>query len=529
MIESLDPPAEALPAAPSGHRERVDHSAGDAPWVIALILTALAAGVWFGAAPLADPDLPMHLAIGEWIVHHRAVPYTEPFAWTRMGAPYYAYSWLPQTLFFVLLRSFGPGGLHALAALAGIAVTLAGAMAGRAFRLPAAGVVLLGVASAFVAVESTPFLRPQLLMHAVVPLCWAAVAWLADDERTRPAPLAAIVVLSALAASIHITFPVVAATLSLIPSRSSWSPRMLLTASAAVAAGWCLSPYGFHWLQVFQLNFAPNVLNATPSIVGELAPGFAVNAFLGGALILLPLFTLRKMAGRERLLFGALWFVGLLVFSRVFKGLGPWWWCTTPMVALLLRRLPRPSSRTTEWAFAVLLAVAMTAFGLTNIRLYRELSRYEAPSLHGSLPSIKSFAVEPLARWLEESVRPAAGGKLLTTFNYGSYLKWRLPQLSESIDSRGIFPDSAAQPDAPARGGGQFGPWQSADLAIVPLTYPVAAALDEALDWRRVAVAESPPWNPEAPRAGLWVRRSWWARSRRAGRTVPADETLRLR
>ena len=42
----------------------------------------------FGAVrPLADPDLPMHLSVGEWIVRHRAVPFLEPFAWTRMGEP----------------------------------------------------------------------------------------------------------------------------------------------------------------------------------------------------------------------------------------------------------------------------------------------------------------------------------------------------------------------------------------------------------------------------------------------------------
>ena len=65
-------------------------------WVAIGALLMFALGF---AAPLADPDLPMHLATGAWIVQHHAVPWVEPFAWTRWGAPYYAYSWLPEVVY----------------------------------------------------------------------------------------------------------------------------------------------------------------------------------------------------------------------------------------------------------------------------------------------------------------------------------------------------------------------------------------------------------------------------------------------
>src|SRR5919109_3961660 len=51
-------------------------------------------------APLATADLPMHLALGEWIVRHRAIPFEEPFAWTRPNEPFYAYSWAIQVLYY---------------------------------------------------------------------------------------------------------------------------------------------------------------------------------------------------------------------------------------------------------------------------------------------------------------------------------------------------------------------------------------------------------------------------------------------
>jgi len=80
-------------------------------WLPAALLTMLAAGAM---APLADPDLPMHLAVGRWIVEHRAVPTVEPFAWTRPGAPYFAYSWLVQTALYLLMHVGGPGALRLL-------------------------------------------------------------------------------------------------------------------------------------------------------------------------------------------------------------------------------------------------------------------------------------------------------------------------------------------------------------------------------------------------------------------------------
>src|SRR5919107_301212 len=80
-------------------------------WLPAALLVILAAGAM---APLADPALPMHLAVGRWIVEHRAVPTTEPFAWTRPGAPYYAYSWLMQTAMYLLMHAVGPLALRLL-------------------------------------------------------------------------------------------------------------------------------------------------------------------------------------------------------------------------------------------------------------------------------------------------------------------------------------------------------------------------------------------------------------------------------
>jgi hypothetical protein len=489
----------------------------DRVWYVALMLCALAIGLQTGFAPLSDPDLPSHLSMGEWILAHRAVPFVEPFAWTRPGAPYFAYSWMPQVAMFALLRSGGTLTLHVFAGLLGAGIVLASAVASRALGLRASGAVLFGLASAALALQTTPFLRPQLLMHILVPLAWMCVARSRGEGVAPTATFATLVLLNALAASVHITFLVMAVPLTLyLAEAGPTRVRSAVFACVASALGWLLSPYGARWLAVFALNFGANAMTKYPAPAGELTPGFVISPWFGLGLAAVPLLAVVALRDRQRLVYGALWLVGLIAFGRMFKALGPWWWCATPMVIAALQRLPRASSLGTRCTFAALAVIAAAAMAIPNVRVGAATVRYESAALHGQLPSLKGFASEPLARWLELHMRRDASGKLLTVFIYGSYLKWRLPSLSESIDGRTIFPDSAALPDVVWSGSVHLGPWRSADLAVVPLSYPVAAVLDADAAWCRVGVASPAPWDTIAPRAALWVRRAWWVSARAA-------------
>jgi hypothetical protein len=495
-------------------------------WWVALAAASLAGAIYVGFAPLSDPDLPMHLTVGEWIARHRTVPYVEPFAWTRTGAPYFAYSWLAELAFYELLRVGGPLGLHLLAGATGAAVVLAGAAAGRALGLRPIAAVMLGALNVWVAVETTPFLRPQLFMHVLAPLAWVCGAILSDGtSRRRSHALVSLFVISALAAGTHITFPAIAAALALplvaACRRRSWST--IVAPVLAVLAGWAASPYAVIWIEVFRLNFAANALMRGNSPVGELGPGFRVSPTAGLLLGSLPLVArLDEIDAGERLVLGLLWLAGLLVFGAYFKGLSPWWWCSIPLIANALRSLPVPTTRRVAIAFMLLPSITVLAFSITNVRLYRALRSHEG-SLHDrTLPSLKAFAANPAARWLRANIAENAKGRLLTTFSYGSYLRWRVPSLSESIDTRSIFPDSAALPDVPSlRVRSATGPWQSSDVAVVPVTFPVASLLDASPAWKLIGVCVPSPWAPDAPRVGLWVRRSWFTHNARDARSLP--------
>src|SRR5205823_5647094 len=117
--------------------------------------------------------------------------------------------------------------------------------------------------------------------------------------------------------------------------------------------------------------------------------------------------------------------------------------------------------------WCIIIPLVVLAFSPTNIRLWKATHHLEGDTVVRVLPSIKAYAAEPAARWLETNVELPKGTRVLTTFNFGSYLKWRLPATSESIDSRGVFPDSAALPDVPSVAGPpHMGPWRSATVAV---------------------------------------------------------------
>lgn len=502
-------------------------------WPAVLVLYVAIAFALAALMPLDDIDLPMHLAIGEWIVHHQAVPFIEPFAWTRAGAPYFAYSWLAQVTAYGLLAAFGPVGLHLLYGSVAAAAVVSIAMMGRAEGWRPWPTLLLAVLQFTVLTRVTPSLRPQLFLYALVPIAWAAAAHLRRNgggSGRKLWPFAALFVAGAIAANTHILFALTGAPVFVLAVDPGARKRSVLLAALAVVAGWLCSPYALAWPQVFRLNFAPNLLFRHPSPISEYQPGFNVSPVIGSVLALAPWFGIRApvrdMDGRavwrsggggarRDLAMAALWLIGLIAFSKVEKGITIWWLVSLPLLGVALSRIPDPRSA----ARARMRVGVLAAIGLLLCAEHALLGRAprsrEGTVVTRTFPGSWSTAAEPLAAWLQRNARPTARARLFTTFNYGSYLTWRLPAYSASIDSRTIFPDSVAAPEAVMsrtsaawQGGSGLGPWRSADLAIVPVRYPVASVLDTAAGWLRLAEPEQGEAGESS--LGLWARRAWW-------------------
>ena len=503
------------------------------PWwpaLLAFYLVCLFIGGF--TTPLSDADLPMHLALGEWIVRHRAVPFVEPFAWTRAGAPFFAYSWLLELVYYRLLEWLGP---NALQALHGVVLALAGAAVialGAALRWSGWTTLMMIALHIVIGVGTVPTLRPQGIFLVLVPLAWTCAVLAASASRAAW-PVVGLFACSVIAANSHLFFPLVAAPGVVLLSRPTIDWKRVGLVALAIGGGWLVSPYGLHWAEVLRLNFEPHALYTSPTPVDEYTPGFSALRTGGGTglllvplLLALPWLTASKLAPRERTLHGVLWVGGLVTFAVAIRGLLPWWLATRPLTAAALGSLAAPVSAvvlTTQRAIvtAIFGAMALLGGGANGD------PSLEADALPGRrLPSSAAAGIEPIARWLDCHLRPASSGRLLTVFNFGSYARWRLPTLSESIDGRTIFPDSVAAAETyvlPVRRALPLPPWRSADVAIVPISYPVAAVLDTAAGWRRVAITADV--NGPAAIIGLWVRTEWWGS---AGRDTLPAQTARL-
>ncbi|MBI4059815.1 MAG: hypothetical protein HY403_00135 [Elusimicrobia bacterium] len=83
----------------------------------ALLAWALALALLVLGLPIHNPDLFWHLSAGRWILAHGAVPASDPFSFTRFGAPWIDFEWLTQALWFGVNAAAGLRGLWALKAV----------------------------------------------------------------------------------------------------------------------------------------------------------------------------------------------------------------------------------------------------------------------------------------------------------------------------------------------------------------------------------------------------------------------------
>lgn len=122
------------------------------PWLAAVPLCALA------LQPIADSDVPMHAAVGRWMVQHGAIlPTPDPLVWTDQGgdAPH---EWLAQVAIGALADL---GGLGALRWLLLVVVAACAAVLVRALRRVGAG----PAATAALLVGWTAAIAPHLAMR----------------------------------------------------------------------------------------------------------------------------------------------------------------------------------------------------------------------------------------------------------------------------------------------------------------------------------------------------------------------------
>ena len=168
------------------------------PFYLSLLIAGLLVPAALGSSQTIfnDGDVSWHIATGQWILDHRAIPTTDPFSFTWAGKPWVPIEWLAEVFYASAYRLAGYSGVAALvtAALLG----LHWAVFANAVRWSRRA--LLAVALMDFVLIPTMLARPHLLTWPLV----AGWTWLMlrARERDRAPPLAAALVMT-LWANLH--------------------------------------------------------------------------------------------------------------------------------------------------------------------------------------------------------------------------------------------------------------------------------------------------------------------------------------
>jgi hypothetical protein len=154
--------------------------------------------LYLGDTLLQDSDSFWQIKIGQWILDHRALPYTDFYSFTRPGAPWISTSWLSQVLFAFAHAQWdwaGPVILTALATAASVAILVHLLDA----HLESPRSVLFAMLALLLSLHHI-LARPHILALPVM-VAWVGLLMSAADRRS--APSWALLPLMALWANLH--------------------------------------------------------------------------------------------------------------------------------------------------------------------------------------------------------------------------------------------------------------------------------------------------------------------------------------
>ncbi len=212
------------------------------PNVLVLTVTVFALFL-FAPRVLADGDTYWHIAAGQWMWAHGAVPRTDPFAFTTAGMPWVAHEWLAEVAFALAYRAGGWVGIVMLTAAAAALAFFLLARALERFVAP-----WLAYAMLMLALFT---LMPGMLARPHVLALPAMVAWVTRlvDARVARQPPSPWLTLAMLAwSNLHGGYMVglvlagALAAEAVWQDRASWRGWAGFLALAALAA--CATPLG---------------------------------------------------------------------------------------------------------------------------------------------------------------------------------------------------------------------------------------------------------------------------------------------
>jgi len=508
--------------------------------VVARVAIALTALVVIDSVRFADPDLFVTLYAGREIAAHHGPPGVDDASFTVAGQPWNDYEWLARLGMYEIASRAGDRGLVVLRLL--LVATILATIAAASARA-GGGVLSFATAIALATAAAGEYLlfRPTLFTFtAVVLLLWAI-------ERVRAGsrwPLFAIPAAMPLWTNLHAGFALGVALLGMLaaaglaerfvpPLRRLFAPGVPWTLSvpcfvASAALSGC-HPLGYgQWRAVLGTlggRFTPALSEWRPLIefgFRQGAPVFLLMTVVGVAL-----FTGRKRATCFDVAAVAL--LGIAAFARV---------RFVPLFALasslvLVRTLPAVGD--TPWGrLAVSRIGARTrvagAAGATLACLALGIVAWRVGVPDLRIRKIPVLAPVSAVKFLEAN---GLGGRVLTEYDWGGFVRWKLPMATIFVDGRSdtVYPLAVVEDWARFVNAGDG--WRdvivrySPQVVLLRPDQPVVALLAQDPEW---VAAYGDPF------ASLFVRvapeRAVWIEDLKAGRalapTVRPDDYLGL-
>jgi hypothetical protein len=394
------------------------------------------------AVNVLDPDIWWHLRTGQWIVQHRAVPYSDSFSWTGMGKPWAAYSWLFEVLIYGLLTRFGLIGILIYTYALLLAITAALHALIRKFEHRLAQSVGL---TALALVAMTRVCSPRPWLFTILFVC-IELNILVSVRRSRNfKQLLWLLPLFALWANLHIQFfygfcvlgaaAVEALLIGLFPKRldaneengplpARWLTFIIVGCMLAIA----LNPYHFH---IYSVLLDTIRLGGFYALISELQaiPFRALSDWLVLLLALAAAFAF----GRERRMspFWLLLLAGSAFAS--FRAIRDVWFVVIVAATIVARSQSNKPGR----QYHVTMKQRLVVTAGTVLLLILTLNAYQISNA-GLQKFIDQDYPSAAAAFVEEK---QLTGPLYNHFNWGGYLVWRLPRLAVSMDGRGNVHD----------------------------------------------------------------------------------------
>jgi hypothetical protein len=243
--------------------------------------------LYVGDSPLQDSDSFWQIKIGQWILDHHALPYSDFYSFTRLGEPWISTSWLSQVLYAICYAQWGWTGPVILTTIA-IALSVAIFVYLLDEHLDATRSVLFAMLALWLSLHHI-LARPHVLALPVM-MTWVGVLMAAADRKSAPSWL--WLPLMALWASLHGGFVLGLALIGPIALEAVWNVearrrlalflRWALFGVGALMTS-CSTPYGWR-----TLLGASNILSLSEplSLIYEWMPAnFASFSAFEGALL----------------------------------------------------------------------------------------------------------------------------------------------------------------------------------------------------------------------------------------------------